>query len=297
MKIISKFGREEYAIIYTAMLRENHFVEFVDAVEPGVERGKKWCIIVSTQFGCPVNCKFCDAGGKFMGNLTSDEILSQIRFVLNSRNRLKTEKLKIHFARMGEPLLNPNILDALILLREEIKDNSLIPCIATVAPKSGKNILYNIAEIKDEFYKNGKFQIQFSINTTDEKIRDEIMPIPKMGFEEISEFGEIYWKEGDRKINLNFAMANEFPLDAKIISRYFDPRKFLIKITPLNPTENAIKHGFHTLISYEKREKIKIVDELVEEGFDVIISIGAKEEIEIGSNCGQSVKKFSMIGF
>ncbi|MBC7081633.1 MAG: radical SAM protein [Thermoplasmatales archaeon] len=293
MKIISKHGREEHALIYTAMLREDHFVEFVDSVEPGLAREKKWCIIVSTQFGCPVNCKICDAGGKFMGNLTAGEILSQIRFVINSRNGLKTEKLKVHFARMGEPLLNPNILDALTLLREEIKDDSLMPCIATVAPKFSKDILYKIAEIKNELYKNGKFQMQFSINTTDEKIRDEIMPIPKMSFEEISEFGEFYFRKGDRKINLNFALAKEFPVNTKIISRYFDPDKFLIKITPLNPTENAIKHGFHTLISYEKREKPGIVDELMEEGFDVIISIGAKEEIEIGSNCGQYIKKLS----
>jgi len=297
MKIVSRIGNEENAFIYTAMLRENHLIEFVDAVEPGTPREKKWCIIVSTQFGCPVNCKICDAGGKFLGNLTSNEILSQIRFVLNSRNYLKTEKLKIHFARMGEPLLNPNALDALILIRDEIKDNSLIPCIATVAPKSSKKILYKIADIKDEFYKNGKFQMQFSINTTDEKIRDEIMPIPKMSFEEISDFGEIYWKKGDRKINLNFAMAKEFPVDAKIISKYFNLDKFLIKITPLNPTENVIKHGFHTLISYEKTEKPKIFDELIDGGFDVILSIGAKEEIEIGSNCGQSVKKLSMINF
>ncbi|MEM3396764.1 MAG: radical SAM protein [Thermoplasmata archaeon] len=295
MEVLARKGKEENAWIYLARFRNspNHLVEFVDSVEPGIPREKKWCINISTQFGCPVNCRLCDAGGSFQGNLTKEELLAQVKHVLNTRNFMKTEKLKVHYARMGEPLLNPYVIESLLELSEVCKPNMPMACIATTAPTASYQNLVRIAEIKDEYYRNGKFQLQFSVNSTDEKVRDYLMPIKKMKLEELAAFGERYWDKTDRKINLNFALAKNVPVEPEVIAKLFNPDKFLIKITPVNPTKTAERNGLKSMIEFEGVPRIELSEKFREYGFDVIVSIGAKEEIEIGSNCGQFVKMWN----
>jgi 23S rRNA (adenine2503-C2)-methyltransferase len=296
MEVLAKKGTEQNAIIYLARMRasQKHLVEFVDSVEPGVPREKKWCINVSTQFGCPVNCKFCDAGGNYLGNLTKSEILSQVKYVMEARNYMRTEKLKIHYARMGEPLLNSAVLASLVELPVICKPNTPMACIATTAPVAGFSNLVKIAEIKDSLFPDGFFQLQFSVNSTDEQVRNELMPVKKLTLKELADFGERYWKQSDRKIVLNFALAKNVPVDPDIIGHIFNPDKFVVKITPVNPTENAMKNGIDSMLSYEKEQKIPLVSALRNYGFEVIVSIGAQEEIEIGSNCGQYVKYWNV---
>jgi len=76
---------------------------------------------------------------------------------------------------------------------------------------------------------------------------------------------------------------------------YFDPQKFLIKITPLNPTYRAREND---LVSYidplSAVEKYEIVQALQEAGYQVILSIGETEENLIGSNCGQYLRRHLM---
>src|SRR4030043_1026374 len=122
MKIIAEFGRDDLAKVYVAEMRESvpieknqhgHFVEFVESLQPPLSRNKKWVLIVSSMFGCPIQCKICDAGGDFSGCLTSEEILTQIDYMVSRRfphKKPSTAKFKIQFARMGEPSLNPAVL-------------------------------------------------------------------------------------------------------------------------------------------------------------------------------------------
>jgi 23S rRNA (adenine2503-C2)-methyltransferase len=76
---------------------------------------------------------------------------------------------------------------------------------------------------------------------------------------------------------------------------YFDPQKFLIKITPLNPTYRAREND---LVSYidplSAVEKYEIIQALQDSGYQVILSIGETEENLIGSNCGQYLRRHLM---
>ncbi|MGB9636567.1 MAG: radical SAM protein, partial [Thermoplasmata archaeon] len=278
MEVIGKKGIEENAIIYLAKFRNSleYMAEFVDSTEPGVHREKKWCINISTQFGCPVNCRICDAGGDYRGNLSKAELLAQIKYVLSTRNYMKTDKLKVHYARMGEPLLNSEVLDALVELPDLCKPNAPMACIATTAPLCAVKNLEKIAEIKEGYFRNGKFQLQFSINSTDEKVRDWLMPIKKLSLQEIAAFGERYWDKTDRKINLNFALGKNIPVEPEVIEKLFNPEKFLVKLTPVNPTKRAEKNGIQSLLSYEGNPCLSIIENFKKSGFDVIVSIGAK---------------------
>ena len=59
---------------------------------------------------------FCDAGDQFKGKLTKSEILAQIDTMVLNRfpnGIVPVPKFKIQFARMGEPSLNPHVLEVL----------------------------------------------------------------------------------------------------------------------------------------------------------------------------------------
>ncbi len=73
---------------------------------------------------------------------------------------------------------------------------------------------------------------------------------------------------------------------------HFDPDKFLVKITPLNPTYQAAEHGLTSYINPNNQSQdYPIVDALRAGGYQIIMAIGEVEENYIGSNCGQYVRK------
>jgi 23S rRNA (adenine2503-C2)-methyltransferase len=302
MEILSVSGDPKLAEVYVARFRnkENYLIEFVDSVDPRFSRQEKCCINVSTQFGCPVKCIMCDAGWDYKDNLTADEMLSQIDFVMKKRfpdEKYTCAKLKIHFARMGEPSLNNNVLNVLEKLPILYPASGLMPCIATVAPKSSADFFEKLLEIKNKYYSTGNFQLQFSINSTDETIRDKMIPIKKWGFAEIAKFGERFYSQG-RKVSLNFALGLNIPVEEDIINKHFNPAKFAVKLTPINPTSVAQNNNLESLISFASPDKANhIAERLKKFGFDTIVSIGAEKENEIGSNCGQAVLRTVAQGF
>ncbi len=108
----------------------------------------------------------------------------------------------------------------------------------------------------------------------------------------MAEFGERYYRRGDRKITLNFALAQGMKIDPLVLLDHFSPEKFLIKITPLNPTYRALANKLSSYINpMEPLDQYSIVSALRAAGFDVIISIGELEENFIGSNCGQYLQR------
>jgi len=294
MKIINSFGKEDLATVYLARMDNGESVEFVESLQPPVPREKKWVLIVSTLYGCPVKCKMCDASGNYSGKLSAQEILEQIDYLVTKRfpsHKVPIPKFKIQFARMGEPSLNPEVLAVLEKLPRIYEAPGLLPCISTIGPVGTKLFFEKLIDIKNKLYSSGFFQLQFSIHTTDEDKRDYLIPIGKLGLKEISEYGERFYEMGDKKIALNFAAAKGFPVDATVVANYFNPDIFCIKITPLNPTFSVAKNNLESLFETDNEVAQKLVSTFERLGFSVILSIGELEENRIGSNCGQYVMR------
>ena len=295
MEVIAEQGNEELAKIYVASMRgsSEYLVEFVESIQPPIPREKKWVLIVSTLFGCPIKCKMCDAGGTYRGKLTKDEILEEIDFMVKRRfpdRNIPISKFKIQFARMGDPFLNIDVINVLEQLPHIYDAPGLIPSISTVAPKNTFDFFNKLTEVKNRYYSDGKFQLQFSIHTSDLNKRNELIPIKKMDFSEIAQCGNKFYQPGDQKITLNFAMGKGYPVDAGIIRKFFNPEYFIIKLTPINPTESAKKNNIISEIdASDPTSADHIVNDFKSEGFDVILSIGEQKENYIGSNCGQFI--------
>jgi len=294
MKVVASAGNQDIAMVYVVEF-PGGLVECVEAIQPPRTREEKWVLMISTLFGCPVACQMCDAGGHYQGKLTEEEMYAQIQYLIDQRypeGLIPSNQFKIQFARMGEPALNPAVLDLLTSLPERVNAPGLLPSFSTIAPHGTDAFFERLIDIKDSVYPRGKFQFQFSIHTTDPDRRDELIPVKKWDFQKIAEFGERYYKTGDRKITLNFALAEDSPVDPGVLLEYFDPELFLIKVTPLNPTYQAIASGLKSYIDPEKGlESYPALQAIEEAGYRLILSIGEREENRIGSNCGQYVQK------
>jgi 23S rRNA (adenine2503-C2)-methyltransferase len=294
MKVIASAGKAEIAIVYILELNSGKLVECVESVQPPHPRLEKWVLLVSTMFGCPIGCAMCDAGGYYQGKPSADEIFSQIEFLVHQRfpdGSIPCKQLKIQFARMGEPALNPAVLEVLEALPGLYQAPGLMPSISTVAPAGCMDFFERLLDIKRTYYANGRFQFQFSLHTTDTQLRDKMIPVRKWSFAEMAEYGERFYAPGDRKITLNFALARHAPLEADVLKAFFSPEKFLIKITPVNPTYRAVEnHLTSHLDAHTPDPRDQMVEALRWMGYEVIISIGNVEENQVGSNCGQYLR-------
>jgi 23S rRNA (adenine2503-C2)-methyltransferase len=270
-------------------------VEAVESVQPPIPRDDKWVLIVSTLFGCPVGCAMCDAGGEWRGRLGADQILAQIDHLVAQRyphRRLPQGKLKIQFARMGEPAFNPAVLEALRRLPDHLDAPGLLPSLSTIAPRGTDAFFDELLDVRDEHYPSGRFQLQFSIHSTDPAARRRLVPMRCWDLDAIARYGERFHRPGHRKLTLNFAACRGHAIDANVIGDRFDPRRFLIKITPLNPTQNVRSGALESWIDPEiVGSGQDLVASFTAHGFDVILSVGELEENAIGSNCGQFVSR------
>lgn len=295
-ELIKKIGQENVAWVYLlgSKIEKGIFIECVDAYDPRYSARQKWVVILSSQKGCPVKCRFCDASFYFRGNLSPEEILEQLDIVLephkNGDDCLRSEKIKLHFARMGEPALNPAVLEVLSEIPSIYPEINFFPTVATVAPVGTEEWFEKLIDIKNAHYSGGRFQLQFSVNSTDEDFRDYLMPVKKWSAQQISQYGHSFFRPGDRKVTLNYALSEDTPFEAEKILGTFDPEVFLVKITPVNPTYQAARAGLQSELKFDGSYSERLareLDKLQSRGYEVIISIGSLEEIRVGSNCGQ----------
>jgi len=295
LEIAEMTGREELAIVYVARTDSGGTLEFVEALVPPHPRNEKWVLIISSLYGCPVGCLMCDSGLHYGGKVSEEDLLAQIDFLITRRfpsRTVGTEKLKIHFARMGDPSFNPAVNIVLVGLRGRYEAPGLTPSISTVAPAGTDAFFEELLDVRRRYYPEGRFQLQFSIHTTDESCRDELIPVRKWGFSRIARYGEEFFSPGrGRKVTLNFAASTRYPVDPGIIGDVFDPEVFLIKITPLNPSLSTGRNNLDSLVSLDPDDGagMELVRGFEAHGYETILSIGEAEENRIGSNCGLRV--------
>lgn len=296
MEILSKTGMEGVADVYVARFRDDPalLVELVDGLDIRSPREEKWIVNVSTQFGCPVSCRFCDAGGRYHGNLAAAEILAQVDFILALHPGLvgSCPKLKVHLARVGEPSLNDEVPDAVAALRARTANPGLWCCLPTVVPAGRERFFARLLAAKEAHFP-GRFQLQFSLNSTDPAARADLTPVALAPFPEIARIGARFFRPGDRRPVLNFALADGIPFDPERLPPRFPPDVFAVKLTPLNPTREGEGNGLASLHETGREALDAHAAHLLSLGYETIVSIGDPRENLVGSNCGQAVRRLA----
>ncbi len=259
----------------------------------------KWLITVSTQKGCAHQCHFCDVTQlKFKGNLTQDEIETQVKRILQYTPYVtKSNKVKIGFARMGEPAHNiKNVIGAMKNLKniskEMNRDFKWLPCFNSILPRkiegnNGFDIIDKIIDVKENFF-DGFLHFQISCNSTDEIMRKQLFGgADVLSIEEIVSY--INKKDvSNRTITLNFIVMKGIEIDInKLAKMGLTGDKFKVKLIPLNNTIKSQTKHLETLANYTNYEELeKIGNDFNKIGVPTVIDAIAKCE-EAGLCCGQ----------
>ena len=101
---------------------------------------QKWVVTVSTQYGCSMGCTFCDVPKVGPGrNATFNDLVNQVFMAMQLHPEVKySRRLNLHYARMGEPTWNQNVLDSAIYLEGNLgAQYKLHPVVSTTRPGSG----------------------------------------------------------------------------------------------------------------------------------------------------------------
>lgn len=263
-----------------------------------VDLTKKWVATISTQKGCPMKCKFCDCPKfGFLGNVSLDELKYEIQTILENEKVRYTDRFNVHFARMGEPTFNWNVLEfsknhLKYIVLKYIEAKTIHPVVSTMLPKNNPKLESFILEwcnIKNIDYK-GEAGLQFSINSTDNEQRNSEFNNMSLSLEEISELSKKLPKPIGRKYTLNFAVTKDTILDSKRLSSLFDKNDFIVKITPIHETHSALENGYDITTSYDDYNVYRKFEQpLVKEGWDVIVFVPSKEEDSDRITCGNAL--------
>ena len=259
---------------------------------------KKWVITISTQYGCSQNCKFCDVPKVGPGkNATLDDLTFQVLTGLRLHPEIRsTERLNIHFARMGEPSWNNSVLVAALYFKDNLEPRYKVhPVISTMMPKFNRNLydfIHAWMKIKNVNY-GGNAGLQLSINSTNEAERSEMFNGNCCSLNRISNVMKGLKPVG-RKITLNFALAG-YEIDPDILLKYFPPEDYIIKLTPMHKTKSCIAEGIVTEGDYTTYEPYKEIEaKLVRAGYDVLVFIASEYEDLGRITCGNAILSGSL---
>ncbi|MFW6002637.1 MAG: Fe-S-oxidoreductase [archaeon] len=262
----------------------------------------KWVITLSSQYGCPMKCSFCDVPSVgYKGNATFGDMLHQIINALNCFPDVKyTDRLNIHFARMGEPSFNSDVLRLSESLYNDRRSFQSItgkrfevihPVVSTMCPKTGNtfDFIKKWVNIKNELYK-GQAGLQISVNSTNENQRNDMFKGLSFSLKDISENLKYLPDPVGRKYCLNFALASGYEVDAKKLRGLFDPEKWMVKITPIHnntacKTNNIETHdGYMSFTPYKQAE-----NDLQNAGYDTIVFVPSWDEENGCVTCGNAI--------
>lgn len=270
-----------------------------------VDLGDKWVATISTQHGCCMNCAFCDCPKYgYYGNVSEELLAYEIRTMLldNRIHASHTKRFNVHFARMGEPTFNFNVLKFTECKLRELVDEFIYadvvhPVVSTMLPKANKKLLPFLMEwcrIKNEAY-NGEAGLQFSINSTDNDQRNVGFNNMSLSLEEISDIAKKLPAPKGRKYTLNFAVTKDTILDAGRLNQLFNKDHWIVKITPIHETHAAIDHGYDVGTTYTDYDVYRKFEQpLVDAGWDVIVFVPSKEEDSDRITCGNALIAYGM---
>jgi 23S rRNA (adenine2503-C2)-methyltransferase len=240
-----------------------------------------------------MNCNFCDVPMVGSGkNATFYDLTGMILTALTQNNVPEyTKRLNIHFARMGEPTWNPNVLDCGKWIYEHLGDMyNPHPVVSTMMPRRNqwlKTFIHNWMRIKNRLYK-GNAGLQLSINSTCQKERENMFNGNACTLEEIADIMRGIIPVG-RKITLNFAVAG-YTVDPEHLSRLFSPELYIVKLTPMHKTTSAENNGIKTLGDYTSPEPYQeLEDKFKRAGYETLVFIASEDEDLGRITCGNAI--------
>lgn len=235
---------------------------------------------VSTQSGCPIGCRFCGAGDKFVRSLGKDEILAQVMHMLEDRfiDPEAVKRWQIMFMSMGEPLLNwANVSEVIEVL------HSLYPRAALLISTSAPRVDYG--SVIDVSMRVPTVGLQFSLHESTDEARDRLIPFDKkLTLSEIAREGENWHVATGRQPFFNYCAhdKNTTNDDADRLEDLFDPAIWQATISVVCERDESVAAA-----NARQRELAQtFMSKLTARGYSTRCFDPAGQD-DVGGGCGQ----------
>jgi 23S rRNA (adenine2503-C2)-methyltransferase len=249
---------------------------------------KRTTLCISTQVGCPLDCKFCATG--LMGykkNLTAGEIFDQ--YVLAAKDYGKDKITNVVYMGMGEPLLNYSAtIKTLKIFAEELTTGISLKKItlstAGIAPK--------IRELADS---NLKVKLALSLHSCFDEIRDKIMPINiKYNLKQNIDAVRYYARRTATRITFEYVMLkdiNDREEDLNALARLCSEIPSKINVIPFNSLQHMNPAGLSAELEPTPQDRIEeFVQKLRDKNITVMLRNTQGDDI--AAACGQLAIKY-----
>lgn len=229
-RIEKRFDSVDGTRRYLLRLADNRTVETVLMPEESRDT-----ICISSQVGCPVDCKFCLTA--LMGlerNLTAGEIVGQVLYVMHENGLKATDsRLNVVMMGMGEPLLN---LEAVLKATRLLCDSAGIGI-------SPRRITLSTSGIVPKMQELGRMPVRpklaISLNASSEEQRRELMPITrKYHLKELLDACRRYPLRPWEKLTFEYVLlggVNDSTADARRVVRLLANLNAKVNLIALNP--------------------------------------------------------------
>jgi 23S rRNA (adenine-C8)-methyltransferase len=269
-------------------LDDKERIEAVLMKYKGYESDHSWnSLCISSQVGCNLGCKFCATGLMgFKRNLTVDEIIAQPLYYHLQGIDVKN----ILFMGMGEPLLNPNIYEALDIFNNKSLFNKSYRKITV----STVGIVPGLKKLVEDY---PQINITYSLHSPFNEERSKLMPVNEQyPIEQVFETLNGHLYENNRKTFIAYLMLKGFN----------DSKKHARELAKLIKKQGKKSYLYHVnLIRFHDIENERIPFEsssdnvirqfanyLKDEGISVTIRQSFGEEIEAA--CGQLYGEYGL---
>lgn len=261
---------------------DNRFIESVIIPE-----GERNTLCISTQVGCPLDCKFCATGVMgYKRNLTIGEIVDQYISAINEGNKITN----IVYMGMGEPLLNfANTLGSLKIFTDEkttgLSRNRITISTAGIAPK--------IIELSES---NVRVKLALSLHSGFDEIRDKIMPInKKYNLKQVLGAIEYYAKESGTRITFEYTMLkgiNDREEDIMALTKITRRIPSKINLIPFNSIKHMNPEGISAQLEPTPFNEIEKFAAKLREN-NITVMVRETQGDDIAAACGQLAVKVS----
>ena len=236
-------------------------------------------VLVSSQIGCKMGCKFCASTGiPFVRNLTSGEIVEQI---LAIEQDIEDKISNVVFMGIGEPFDNyDNVINAIKILNNQkglnIGARHISISTSGLVPK-----IYRFADEKVQC------TLSISLHSANNKTRSSMMPINNAyNIQELIKACKYYIEKTNKRISFEYALAkdnNDNQKDADELVELLQGMLCHVNLIPINKIENG------KYIKSSNENIIKFRDYLNSKGITATIRRELGSDIEAA--CGQLRRK------
>ncbi len=285
LKLVTKSESADGTIKFLFELQDGFQIESVlipsemrDA--KGEARRKTLCL--STQVGCPLDCKFCaTATMKLKRNLTSGEIIQQYFEV----ERITGERItNIVYMGMGEPMLNyDNVVRSLRILTD-----------AELEIIGAKRITVSTSGLPDEIRKFAHeklgVKLALSLHATTDDLRSKLMPINRAHpIKELLLAMDEYYHETGIPVTYEYILfegLNDSEIDAKRLAKIARRMPSKVNVIPFHKIDFTNPQGVSAELHPTTDSNLTRFNAILKsEGVQVMVRSSSGEDIEAA--CGQ----------